>query len=261
MSLHFLVSEHPLRKSVPDPQFEDQKAALETAGFSASCIGEGTLRDGRALRGIPSGKPVVYRGWMVKPAEYQLMADEVAAAGASMLTSPEAYLAAHYLPRWYDALADLTPETVVVPAETDLVAELKKLSWPGGYFLKDFVKSLKAPPGAIAATPEMAPAIVAAMKDYRGEIEGGLCVRRVEAFVANSERRYFVLNGRACGPRPIPTIIQAVSERIRSPFFSVDVAERADGVLRIVEVGDGQVSDLVGWTVERFVELWKPREP
>jgi ATP-grasp domain, R2K clade family 3 len=34
------------------------------------------------------------------------------------------------------------------------------------------------------------------------------------------------------------------------------VARRADGVERIVEIGDGQVSDLVGWSVERFVEIW-----
>ncbi len=31
---------------------------------------------------------------------------------------------------------------------------------------------------------------------------------------------------------------------------------RKDGALRIVEVGDGQVSDLVGWNVEQFVALW-----
>ena len=31
---------------------------------------------------------------------------------------------------------------------------------------------------------------------------------------------------------------------------------RSDGVQRIVEIGDKQVSDLVGWTAERFVQLW-----
>ena len=39
-------------------------------------------------------------------------------------------------------------------------------------------------------------------------------------------------------------------------FFSVDVIERQDGVKRIVEIGDGQVSDLVGWTMERFIQIW-----
>jgi hypothetical protein len=31
---------------------------------------------------------------------------------------------------------------------------------------------------------------------------------------------------------------------------------RRVGVDRIVEIGDGQVSDLVGWSVERLVEIW-----
>jgi hypothetical protein len=35
----------------------------------------------------------------------------------------------------------------------------------------------------------------------------------------------------------------------------VDVVQRADGQLRIVEIGDGQVSDLVGWTPERFASI------
>lgn len=42
-----------------------------------------------------------------------------------------------------------------------------------------------------------------------------------------------------------------------SPFFSVDVALREDGAERIVEIGDGQVSDLVGWSPERFAEMWR----
>ncbi|MEG4579430.1 ATP-grasp domain-containing protein [Microcoleus vaginatus DQ-U2] len=33
---------------------------------------------------------------------------------------------------------------------------------------------------------------------------------------------------------------------IHSKFFSVDAVERQDGVKRIVEIGDGKVSDLVG---------------
>jgi len=44
---------------------------------------------------------------------------------------------------------------------------------------------------------------------------------------------------------------------IPSPFFSLEVTRRADGVERVDEIGDGQVSDLVGWSVERFVDIWR----
>jgi hypothetical protein len=96
------------------------------------------------------------------------------------------------------------------------------------------------------------------MERFRGEIEGGLCVRRVERFVADSERRYFVLDGRAFSPDggPVPDVLRQVAPRIQSPFFSVDVVRREDGVARVVEIGDGQVSDLVGWSPAAFAAMW-----
>jgi len=44
---------------------------------------------------------------------------------------------------------------------------------------------------------------------------------------------------------------------IDSPFFSVDIAQTDDGVARVVEIGDGQVSDLVGWPAESFANIWQ----
>ncbi len=55
----------------------------------------------------------------------------------------------------------------------------------------------------------------------------------------------------------IPEIVGECAKRINSKFFSVDVIERADGEMRVVEIGDGQVSDLANeWTKERFTVLW-----
>ena len=36
----------------------------------------------------------------------------------------------------------------------------------------------------------------------------------------------------------------------------VHVVKRQDGVYRIVEIGDGKVSDLGGLSTERFAQLW-----
>jgi hypothetical protein len=35
-----------------------------------------------------------------------------------------------------------------------------------------------------------------------------------------------------------------------------NVIGRRDSCKRIVEIGDGQVSGLVGWSVDRFTDLW-----
>jgi hypothetical protein len=72
-----------------------------------------------------------------------------------------------------------------------------------------------------------------------------------------SETRYFVIDGIPIATSDvIPDPVAECARRISSPFFSVDVAIREDGVERVVEVGDGQVSDLVGWSVSDFSRLW-----
>jgi hypothetical protein len=82
---------------------------------------------------------------------------------------------------------------------------------------------------------EQVAAIVADMLRFRGSIEDGFCVRRVEGFLPEIERRSVVIDAL---PRAtsggVPWIVDA------------GVVLRAERELRIVEVGNGQVSDLAG---------------
>jgi hypothetical protein len=241
----------------PDEMFADQHAALTAAGFTASVCSDSVLAGVKPLQGVPPGSTVVYRGWMATAEEYTALVRAIEQCEASPLTTLEEYLAAHHLPNWYPVLADLTPETRVFPADADLAAELRALGW-GAYFIKDFVKSLKTGRGSVVRDPADGAAVVAELREYRGRIEGGVCVRRVEEFVPGSEQRYFVLKGigYAAEGGLVPRAVQKCAERVASPFFSVDVARRSDGELRVVEIGDGQVSDLVGWSAARFASLW-----
>jgi hypothetical protein len=238
--------------------FVDQWSALAQAGFTASLCSDAVLAGTRPLRNVPPGSMVVYRGWMVKGEEYAALAEAIEQCGATAFTSPPEYLATHHLPKWYPLLSDVTPETRVLPADADIVEELRALGW-GAYFLKDYVKSLKTGRGSIVRDPAEAPVVLAEMREYRGEIEGGICVRRVEDFIPESERRYFVLLGvgyAASEGVAVPEIVRKCAERLPSKFFSVDVARLADGELRVIEVGDGQVSDLVGWSAAAFAAMW-----
>jgi hypothetical protein len=238
--------------------FADQWSTLTRVGFSASLCSDAVLAGTKPLRDIPPGSVVVYRGWMVKGEEYSALARAIEKSGGKAFTSPKEYLATHHLPNWYPLLADLTPETRVFPADADIVAELRALGW-SNYFLKDYVKSLKTARGSIVRDPAEALAVIAEMWEYRGMIEGGICVRRVEDYVRESEQRFFVLHGvgyAALDGAPIPEVVRQCGERLPSKFFSVDVARRQDGLLRVVEVGDGQVSDLVGWSPEAFAAMW-----
>jgi len=245
---------------MPDEMFSEESQAMKAVACSIHLIDTEALASGtsRVRPPFEPGARVVYRGWMLTHREYENLAASVERAGGSCLTSPKDYLATHHLPRWYPIVRDYTPETVFLDTDADLVSELQRLGW-GRFFIKDHVKSLKTSVGSIIEEPEQIETVVSEMEKYRGFIEGGLCIRRVEDFIAGSERRYFVLNRTPYAAEPgvaNPDPVVFCAGAIPSPFFSVDIARRADGVERIVEIGDGQVSDLVGWPVERFVEIW-----
>jgi hypothetical protein len=256
--MHFLYPSHPMKASVIEPMYDEECAAIQAAGFATSLCPDSVIQNGKPLKGIPCGSTVVYRGWMLDAAEYSRLNKAISNAGANPLTSTEANLAAHHCPKWYQLIAEFTPETRVFPLTCDLESELRSLGWKE-FFIKDYVKSLKTSRGAILRDPSEVGTLVEAMKHFRGEIENGFCVRRIEPFIASTEKRYFVLNGKAFAPNDerVPRIVGSVASRIPSPFFSVDVIRREDGIERIVEIGDGQVSDLVGWTSAAFTAIWR----
>jgi hypothetical protein len=196
---------------------------------------------------------------MMDTSDYQKLVDFIGSRGATPLTSTEAYLRCHHLPNWYPLIYDFTAETRIFPADCDLSAELTVLGWDK-FFLKDYVKSLKTSVGSVVSKPEEVATVLAEMRKFRGTIEGGICVRRFESFRKGSEKRYFVIDRIPhASSDGMPDLVAECARRISSPFFSVDVAIREDGVERVVEIGDGQVSDLVGWSVSDFSRLWAPK--
>jgi len=240
----------------PDAAFAEQAALFAGLGWPVSTFAFGG--DRRFRPALEAGEAVLYRGWMLNVDAYRAFGDAVVGAGARLWTPLDAYLSAHHLPRWAPLLADVTAETVCFPDPGEVRAGLERLGWER-YFVKDFVKSLKTGAGSVITRPEQAEELMARMMQFRGEIEGGVCVRRFEAFVDGTESRFFVRDGQAfaAGGGPVPELVRAVAGRVPSRFFSVDVALRSDGAWRVVEVGDGQVSDLVGWTVPQFAAVWE----
>jgi hypothetical protein len=252
--LQFLYPSSLLNPRQVDELYEEEYravcSAFPTVLFSLESFLAGQFR--AKLQTLPT----LYRGWMLSPTEYKNLYDAVAKAGATMLTSPEHYEHCHYLPRWYDDLKDFTPETLFFSEHDDIESELKQRAWTS-CFLKDYVKSLSTDGGSVVTDLAQIPNVIAKLKKYRGQIEGGVCVRRLESFLSETEQRYFVFQGQAFSSSDdIPDVVQKAVERCSSPFFTVDVIQRSDGVLRIVELGDGQVSDCKGWSAENFLAIF-----
>jgi ATP-grasp domain, R2K clade family 3 len=259
--MRFLFPSDYFNPKQVDEAYSEQADCLRKMGFETSVIAIDALATGAyRISPIPNSETtiIVYRGWMITPDDYSQLVSVVKRTGSEVLTSCDEYIATHYLPNWYPLLQDLTPETRFLAIEDDLEHELKTLDW-SRFFIKDYVKSLKTSVGSMIDDPAEIGTVVAEMQKFRGSIEGGLCVRQVEDFIPETEKRYFVLFGRPYAASPdqeVPEVVKACAERINSKFFSVDTVERQDGCQRVVEIGDGQVSDLVGWTSERFATVW-----
>ncbi|MFD9209209.1 GNAT family N-acetyltransferase [Streptomyces sioyaensis] len=192
-----------------DPRFAAEATTARSAGAGCAVLDHEALLAGDtagALALVPRGAgPVWYRGWALPPERYAALAGALAAHGGRLLTSPAAYRTAHELPGWYDTFRALTPRSVRLPYAVD-----------------------RAPEPA-------APAI--------------------ESFDAVGTARVWWVDGEPVltgphpdtpGLRPVPDLA-SVAPAVRTlgaRFVTTDLARRADGVWRVVEVGDGQVSGL-----------------
>lgn len=241
----------------PDEMYSDQFKAFESVGAQPATINLGELSsESKVLGKFEPGKSL-YRGWMLTLTDYNVLHSALTAAGLAPLISPSSYANAHYIPNWYPKIAAFTPETAFLSPEADLVKELMKLGWDR-FFVKDHVKSLKTANGSMIDSADKVTEVVANMVKFRGQIEGGLAVRRGENILQATERRYFVVSGTPYASEEshsIPEVLKNIASLIDSPFYSVDIAQNSDGIDRIIEIGDGQVSDITGWAPERLANI------
>jgi hypothetical protein len=261
MTSTLLFPSNPLDPRAVDEFYAEEFQAFRAAGASCVLFSLEDFERGsfRARPAVPAGQQVLYRGWMMTPESYSRLFTAIAATGASARTTPDQYRLCHHLPAWYPLCADVTPETIVLRRDADFEAAVARTDWPG-FFVKDYVKSLTTTRGSVAQAASEIAEIVRLIETYRGEIEGGVCVRRLEDLVPDTEERYFVFEGRAhARGGDAPQLVHELARRIESPFFSVDLARAASGDLRLIELGDGQVSDRKKWHVDRFVAVLMDR--
>jgi hypothetical protein len=264
----------PLRPRRVDEHFAVEADAVREAAGTVALIDHDALlhgdADGAVARVPVDLGPAWYRGWMIPAARYRELAEALTARRAGLLVSPDDYRRAHELPGWYDVFAGVTPRSVWCPAEpghlpsTEDIAKLVAPLGAGPGIVKDFVKSRKHEWDEACYVPDLAdtPAVhrvVRRFVDLQGiDLAGGVVVRAFEPFVTTGpdagEARVWWLDGEPvlAGAHPdtpdrVPTPdLTAVRSPVRAlgcRFVTTDFARRADGTWRVVEVGDGQVSD------------------
>jgi hypothetical protein len=199
---------------------------------------------------------------MVRSEQYAAMARALAGRGVVLRTSAEQYRQAHELPGWYGRIETVTPESVWTAGDSRDSFDRARVALAGGpAVLRDYTKSMKHHWHEAAFIPDLADADAAwqvanRFRELRDDdFTGGFVLRRFEAFTGAEVRTWWV--GGHCrlvtahpdtaGDQPPAgldlTGIAPLIDALGLPFVTVDLALRADGRWRVVEIGDGQVSD------------------
>jgi hypothetical protein len=267
-----LMCGDPLRPARCDPHFAAQAAAARACGAAVVLLDHDALLAGRveeAVRRVPRDSGALwYRGWMIPAEAYADLAGALAERGARLLTAAAEYRLAHELPGWYRTFREVTPVSSWIPGAPlqapDEVALVRAVAGlPGGAgIVKDYVKSRKHDWDEACFLPDLADsiavrAVVSRFVELQDDsLAGGVVLRAFEELRGEiGEARVWWLDGRPLlttahpdtpGLHPLPdlgAVVPMVAE-LGCRFVTTDLAQRRDGVWRVIEVGDGQVSGL-----------------
>ncbi len=204
----------------------------------------------------------VYRGWMLRSERYAAFAEVLAERGVVLRTGAEQYRRAHELPGWYADLAAVTPATAWTHGSSRADLDRARVELGAGpAVLRDYTKSMKHYWDEAAFIPDLGDDVAVWKVASRflelreDDFVGGFVLRRFERFVSAEVRTWWVdgacvlIGSHPDTPNDLPSVevdLAAVVPLIAGlglPFVTVDLALRDDGVWRVIELGDGQVSD------------------
>ncbi|MET4107777.1 ATP-grasp domain-containing protein [Hymenobacter sp. UYP22] len=235
--MHLIYPSLPYEVRTVDPLWEPECAWAREQGWAVS------LYDSEAPRlwsTTATAEPAIYRGWMLSAEEYELLTTRVA-----LRVSTASYLASHQASGWYDAIHPFT-----FPSAFGTAATLPDFSAGQRYFVKGLVKSFGT--DSVVASQEQWMRLCRVHELLATE---PLFIRQFTPLQAGSERRFFVVDGVAYGaaatslPDELWPVLALLQPRL---YYSLDVAFTAAGHPVVVEVGDGQVSDLKEWSTADF---------
>jgi hypothetical protein len=274
----------PLHPRQPDGAYAGEVAAAEAVGLAYGLISYEALVDDSdaetAVRRIPEQSPpitAIYRGWMLRPAEYARLYDALAARGVLLINDPASYRHCHYLPEWYPLFEVDTPRSLWLHGGKELSLDtIMQALEPFGarpIIVKDFVKSRKHEWDSAcyipsAADGEAVERVVRRFLEIQGDdLNEGLVFREFVALEPlathaksgmplTKEWRIFFLDGAPIltaeywetgtygnATPPLARYVE-LAQRVRSRFFTMDIARLTDCDWTVIELGDGQVAGL-----------------
>ncbi|MFK7906585.1 MAG: ATP-grasp domain-containing protein, partial [Chitinophagales bacterium] len=248
-----------------------------------SLISFEALKEDNLQRALKRVKPsmeleqAIYRGWMLKPFEYQAFYEALLQRNIQLINTPTEYQFCHYLPNSYAVIEAFTPKTTFKKLEgefdiADFNAELETFG-SSPIVIKDYVKSQKHYWTEACFIPDASDTnqvekVVKRFLELQGDdLNEGLVFREfvgLEQLTTHSksgmpltkEFRLFIKDGEIIAQfnywdegdyeniQPDLTRFKELIPKIQSRFFTMDIAKKVDGDWIIVELGDGQVAGL-----------------
>ena len=256
MSFAVVFPQEPFFPDRVDEAFHEQALIVQDMGHTVALMDFDAMGNPEApFADVPTDVvpkvPAIYRGWMLDKEGYTRLYGYMRKHGYQMQTSPEEYIAAHHKGQWLKALGQWCAPTVSCAVE-----DAVKVFAESGFsevIVKDEVKSLKDAQGVkIVKSTQQLHQWIAASTRHRGQIEGNtLYLSQKLDLVPQSETRFFGVRGKLYATnhdhdqRLYDLALQVLRVyKAHSPFFSIDVALDTQGKAWLMEIGDGQVSDL-----------------
>lgn len=251
-------------REVNEHMHDEYQTAEDTGLFNMILFNYDAWLNGEKLRMTDQtdiSNPVLYRGWMLKPEEYQKLYGDLAHRGIHLLTNPEAYANMHLFPNVYPVIKEDTAEMMCFP-DGKVDVEMVKQHFDR-FMIKDSVKSTKGTefPAFFnqSVTQEEFDEKMNIFYKYRGNLlTGNICVKEYLNLKRydgkTNEFRVFYANGQIISvsrnshqpgdTSELPLKLAEKYGNMKSPYYTIDYAELEDGSWKIIEAGDGGVSGL-----------------
>ena len=267
-------------KKLIEPDYEKEKTEAIIVGFDFSLISFEELIDRNIATALRLVKEAVnkefgiYRGWMLTPKQYQNLYDGLLIKNIELINSPAEYKHCHYLPDSYEIIESKTPKSNwTTKLDYDNVFKLTQEFGENSIVVKDFLKSEKHNWEDACFIPNASDSnkvksVVDKFIGLRGgSLNEGLVFRQFEelefltehsksGMPLTKEFRIFFANrkivkvfdywdeGEYGETKPELDDFIKIAQKIKSNFFTMDVAKKKNGEWIIKELGDGQVPGL-----------------
>ncbi|MDE5946306.1 MAG: ATP-grasp domain-containing protein [Oscillospiraceae bacterium] len=283
----FLFPENPLFRRTPDIEYEEEYNEVNKYFSESLLINLENLENNKInIKFNKSEKPfcLIYRGWMISPENYEKLYNIFAEKSYFLINTPEQYKYCHMISEWYDDFADFTPFTLYTDKISDKsIDNMLEQFGTRKAIIKDYVKSRKHEWYEACYIPDCSDKknalkiIHTFIKRQGNNLAGGLVIREYNnlkpigfhhksGICIFEEYRLFFLFGRLINvinywnktdlkcslSNSELEYICNIAKKVKSNFFTVDIARKTNGNFIIIELGDGQVSGLQDFSAEEF---------